>query len=166
MPKRILKIMTTLLVGIVIILIFRAQHAKGLHKGSRIPALSYAGINGKKIIEEDTDGYTFLLWFYPDCEQCQYQLQILEDHIDKFKNRRFFLLTGKRKYINEKLLSIWPNLGKSPNVSFGFVDASRFIQLFGPAGFPTWFVFNREGVLIAKMYGEVKARKIYNLANQ
>jgi len=57
-------------------------------------------------------------------------------------------------------MNSWPNLVNSSKVLWGIVDKKQFRETFGGKGFPTTFIFDNQGVLNSKLFGEPKLDKI------
>jgi hypothetical protein len=118
---------------------------------------------GKHSIQNDSLKVTVIIWLHPGCGHCQYQLNVIDKNIHRFGNVRFFLLSGDREYLNKNYCISWPNLVKSRNVFFGFVDESKFIKEFGSMVTPSLLIFNRFGYLEKKIQGETHLNKILKI---
>ena len=118
---------------------------------------------GKDYLTRDREKSTVIIWFHPDCEHCLYQLTQINDHIHLLKGVRFFFFTAEKNFPAAQHLGLWPRLTSSAFVHFGIVDKENFSAVFGRIVTPTMFIFNREGKLEEKLYGEVKIGKIQRL---
>ena len=121
---------------------------------------------GKESIERDQEKSTVIVWFHPDCEHCLYQLARLNDHIDQLVDARFFFVTSEKNFPTNYHLGLWPQLTSSAHVRFGILDKESFSNSFGRVVTPTTFIFNKEGKLEEKLFGEVKIEKIQRLIDK
>jgi len=118
---------------------------------------------GQEAISFDSTLNTVLIWFHPECEHCRYQLNTINNHIERLPTTRLIFLTDERTFFSNNYRFHWPNLINSSHVLFGIIDRSRFIDEFGPVLIPSLLFFNREGILKEKLLGEVKIAKIVKL---
>lgn len=151
--------------GLLTALILNTQNAEKLAQGANLPLLSYEGNMGEVKIERDSTKKTVIIWFHPDCEHCLYQLHVIDQHLIAFTAARFFFLTDDYKFPQDRHLGKWPNLTSSENVRFGIINQGLFNSHFGPVVKPSIFIFNREGKLTNKVFGEVKKEKLMELIN-
>jgi hypothetical protein len=131
--------------------------------GKRMLNLTIEGKMGQETISFNSTLNTILIWFYPECEHCLYQLNTINNHLERLPATRIIFLTGERTFFSNNYRIHWPNLIKSSHVLFGIVDKSRFIDEFGPVITPSLLFFNHEGILKEKLLGEVKIAKIVKL---
>ena len=151
-----------IVITIIIFLIFAFQMKKGKNFGDNITLsnLTFEGNMGHENLSEDPTRPTIIIWFHPECENCQYQLKIIDGNIERLAEARFFFITADTNFFINKYASKWPDLVQSKHVFFGIIKKSRFIDEFGPVVTPSLLIFNRMGVLKEKLYGEVKLEKI------
>jgi len=148
-----------------IILIFAFQKEKDItFHGLRIKSyLIMEGEMGQQFITSDTTCPTVIIWFHPECRNCRYQLDIINENIRRLGAARFLFITAEKEFFQKKYSSAWPELVRSPDVLFGIIEKSRFIDEFGHVVTPSLLFFNHRGILKAKLYGEVKVEKILHL---
>jgi len=151
--------------ALVIILFFTIQVKKadtkyGLKKLSNI---IMEGKMGQEHIPSDTTRPTVMIWFHPECRNCKYQLDVINNNIRHLYTARFLFITPEKNFFRKKISKTWPELAKSSNTLFGIIDKSRFIKEFGPVATPSLLLFNHTGILKEKIYGEVKLEKILDL---
>ena len=151
--------------GLLMALILNTQNTEELTQGSNLPLLSYEGNMGEVKIEKDSTKSTVIIWFHPDCEHCLYQLHIIDQDLSVFNQTRFFFFTDDKKFPSDRHLGKWTNLTSTTNVRFGIIDQGLFSDHFGPVVKPSLFIFNREGKLTNKVFGEVKTEKLIELIN-
>ena len=120
---------------------------------------------GQEGLSNDPARPTIIIWFHPDCENCRYQLNIINGNIERLAEVRFFFITADTNFFKNKYKIKWPNLVQSSDVIFGIINKSKFIDEFGPVVTPSLLFFNRRGILRDKLYGEVKVEKILHLIN-
>ena len=151
----------------IIILIFAFQTKKTENYLDKVSLsnLTFEGKMGQERFSKDASRVTIIIWFHPDCEICRYQLNIINENIERFAKIRFFFITADTNFFKHKYKAIWPDLLQSTYVSFGIIDKSKFIDEFGPVVTPSLLLFDRKGILKEKRYGEVKVEKILYLIN-
>lgn len=157
-------IFSLFLVGIMAILI-NSPGKSTIKHGSILPLLIYEGKTGMNKIERENNKTTVIVWFHPNCGHCLYQLNVFNDNINAFNETRLFFLTESRIFPQKKHLGKWQNLTSAVNVKFGITSRDVFCDLFGPVVNPSIFIFDKAGVLISKIYGEVKLEKLLELIN-
>lgn len=141
-------------------LIYSALQPEKLPVGALLPSLEYLTANGAETLKADGSRQALVLYFHSDCKYCQYELGLLNENLPKFNQTRLYLLTPEEDFFSAKKMQSWSNLVNSPVVSWGIVDGSEFKEKFGGKGFPTTFIFDHNGVLLAKIFGEAKLDKI------
>ena len=125
-----------------------------------MPRLEYQTAKGTETLKIDSLRNTMLVYFHSDCKYCKYELGLLNDNLREFTNTRLTLLTPEANFFGQKKIQPWSNLMASPGVSWGIVDGSELKEKFGAKGFPTTFIFDHSGVLVAKVFGEAKLEKL------
>jgi len=156
---------TLIIVLIVIFLIyaFQTKNKAAFNEIKMLPNLTLEGKMGQESLSNDSVRPTIIIWFHPKCENCRYQLDIINGNIERLAAARFFLITADTNFFKNKISNTWPDLVQSASVTFGIIDKYRFINEFGPVVMPSLLLFNRRGILIEKLYGEVKVDKIIHL---
>jgi peroxiredoxin len=148
------------ILGLTVALMIHGNRHKRMNPGTKIPELIFEGKMGKENLTNDDDKTTVIIWFHPDCEHCLYQLTQINAFIDLLSNTKFFFLTAERKFPSTRHLGLWPNLTTAEHVRFGVLEKERFMASFGKVTTPTTFIFNKRGILVEKIFGEVKFQKI------
>ncbi len=131
--------------------------------GKKMLDLTIEGKMGQETISFDSTLNTVIIWFHPECEHCRYQLNTINNHIERLPTIRLILITDERTFFSNNYRTHWPNLIKSSHVLFGIIDRSRFIDEFGPVITPSLLFFNHEGILKEKLLGEIKIAKVVKL---
>lgn len=150
-------------IAVSLIYAFQAKKEETLVDKIILSNLTIEGKMGQERVSNDQVRPTIIIWFHPNCENCQYQLNIINGNIERLSEARFFFITADTNFFKNKYDSAWPDLVKSSYVSFGIIDKLKFIDEFGPVVTPSLLLFNRMGILKEKLYGEVKVDKILHL---
>jgi len=143
-------------------LIYSALKPEKLPIGAAMPELSYLTKTGAAELRVDAAETTMLVYFHRTCEYCRYQLNMLNNNLPQFTGMRIILLTPENDFFTTAAgkIAAWPSLLESPSVSWGIVDKEEFVDKFGAKGFPTTYIFGKDGALAAKIFGEVKLAKL------
>ena len=149
--------------SVFLIYAFQAKNEETFCVSKTLSNLTIEGKMGQERLTNDQVRPTIIIWFHPNCENCQYQLNIINGNIERLSGARFFFITTDTNLFKNKYDSVWPDLAKSSYVSFGIIDKLKFIDEFGPVVTPSLLLFNRMGILKEKLYGEVKVDKILHL---
>jgi len=150
-------------IAIFLIVAFQAKKEETFLDSKTLSNLMIEGKMGQEKLSNDPVRPTIIIWFHPECENCRYQLNIINGNIKRLADARFFFITADTNFFKNKYNTIWPDLVQSTYAFFGIIDKSKFIDEFGPIVTPSLLLFNRSGVLKEKLYGEVKMEKIINL---
>lgn len=97
-----------------------------------------------------------LIYFSPDCRECQKETKEILDHMEAFKNVNFYFLTNDpldRLKVFDKYYSIY----NYKNIVLGWDHEFAYIKYFKPTGTPFSILFNRDRKIIAVFSGEVKS---------
>lgn len=140
-------------------LIYSALQPEKLPVGASLPPLQYLAATGIETLKPDSSRQALVLYFHNDCQYCQYELGLLNDNLPRFDQTRLYLLTPETDFFSAKKMRSWSNL-TSPAVSWGIVDGKKFKEKFGGKGFPSTYIFDNEGFLKAKTFGEAKLEKL------
>ena len=91
----------------------------------------------------------FFVFFDVTCEHCRQAIQYINTHLKKFKNVAVYLITldelGKVKLFMNKY---GPRLESEKNVTMLRDTHNEFIAKFGPAKYPSLFLFSPQKKLI------------------
>jgi len=124
---------------------------KAISKLPSFKMLLIDSITTLKAEEIPTGKPIVLLFFRPDCPHCWEETQDILDHIDSFRNVRFYMLAIESLHkIREFCLSF--NLDKYENFTIGKDQEYTFLRAFRPSSVPYMAVYD----------GNKKLVKIYN----
>lgn len=144
---------------------FQAKKQEAFSNDITLSNLIIEGKMGQERLSSDSTRPTIIIWFHPDCENCRYQLNIINGSIEKLTKARFFLITADTNFFKNNYSAKWQDLLQSSYVTFGIINKFKFINEFGPVVTPSFLLFNQKGILKEKLYGEVKVEKIIHLIN-
>lgn len=151
-----------LIISFVALLLIRTLKTKVLSENSKLPALEFFSFCGPtKLIHFNKP--LIVVYFSSNCEHCQYQLAIFNDHIKKLHNIDIYFFTSESDFFSNNTRLQWKNLAKAENVMFGIVSQADFEELFGPITTPALFFYNSRGKLYSKNRGELKLEKIIEI---
>lgn len=141
-------------------LIYSALQPERFPIGSALPRLEYQTANGTETLKTDSLQNTMVVYFHSECKYCQYELNVFNESLHKFLNTRIILLTPVANFFTESKMDSWPGLMNSSKVVWGIVNKKEFRETFGGKGFPSTYIFDTEGILKAKIFGEAKLEKL------
>jgi len=151
------------LLGLLVAVMLHFTRYEPMNPGTKMPELMFEGKMGNERLIHDSTMTMVIIWFHPDCEHCLYQLTQINAHIDLLRDTKFFFLTAEKDFPSTRHLGLWPNLTSADHVRFGVLDKESFKASFGKVITPTTFIFNKQGKLVEKIFGEVKIQKIQYL---
>jgi len=103
-----------------------------------------------------------VIFFSPDCDHCQYMTKKIVEHHDEFKEVQLIMIApatkaGIQQFANEY------DLNKLKDVNLGMDTNFKFFKIFGSTMTPSFFVYNRQHVLVKSIQGETKLSNILSL---
>lgn len=140
-------------------LIIEGSKPEILPVGSKLPELTIKTIDSKVKVQSDNMPVV-ILYFSTECPHCRYELNLINDEVEKINNVNFYMLTSEKDFFIKKLHLSWEKLVNSKNFEFGIVNKDEFVSSFGGKVTPALFFFNVERKLTNKIFGEVKLEKI------
>lgn len=163
--KRLLKIFAILipviLIGIMIYLFVGFQKKKEKVEALKnIPVFSVKDINGNSVTQRHiTEGNKVLVYFNPECEYCQMEMQELSQINEKHKDINWIMFTDKPleeiRVFAEKY-----NLDKAENIKWCNDPQSLVYQKFAMTGIPYFLGYNSENKLVHRSTGATKIEKV------
>ena len=156
----IVVVCSTMIVLIVLCLVFQRSADQGLPIGSAMPELPVTTSCGENICLDREIGLSIIVFFRYKCKHCQYQLNIIEQNLGIFSNIRLYLLTDKASFFQTGKHKDWQKLLFSENVLFAYVNKIDFKKRFDILITPSIYIFDNDGFLVSKIYGEVKLQKL------
>ncbi len=106
-----------------------------------------------------------IVYFNPKCEECQYEVQQIRDNVDAFQGVELLLVTPAKK---EVLLEFYKDydLDKHPQITVLMDKNDNFHSVFGPASYPTVFIYNSSRQLVKQYRGETKVEAVLKAVRQ
>ena len=141
-------------------MIYLGMRPDRLSVGHPIPPLHYLTPEGDAQLRADGLLATMVLYFHSQCKYCQYELSVMNENLPSFAHTRLVLLSPETDFFAKGLMSKWPELSNATNTCWGIVDGKQFAESFGNRVFPSIFLFDQQGRLSSKLFGEVKLSKI------
>ena len=113
-------------------------------------------INTKDMASNDP---IVLIYFSPDCEHCQVQIQEIIDHIQSLQNVQFVLLTPislhDLKEFGDKL-----NISQYKNITLAYDYCYLFYKYFKAKSFPYVAIYNGQKQLVKLYKREIKIDRL------
>lgn len=132
---------------------------KEIKKGDLIIPFKISGLVGEKIISMDICPMLIVL-YRSSCPHCRYELDQLNENINKIKGINIFLLTPESLDEEIDFINKFQKLKNSLNVTWGTINLREVTKKYGLVVFPTILFFNDEGKLEGKWKGETKFENI------
>lgn len=149
------------LIGMLFYLFFNFQKKKEKVEALKnIPVFSVQDINGNNITQNNLpDGNKILVYFNPDCEYCQAEMEELSRINDKHKDVNWILFTDKPLEEIKKFASNY-KLDKEENIKWCNDPKSEVYLKFEMKGIPYFLGYNSENKLIHRSTGAIKIEKV------
>jgi len=143
---------------VVIAIIFGTQE-EILPIGAKLPEIKYIWLGDTLSIKVDAKPI-MIMYFSPDCSHCEYDLIEINKRVNEFVDVDVYLFTADKKFMNNKLYEKYYNMIKTRNIKFGIVNKDEYKAKFGITITPVFYFFNKHGMLIDKMTGEIKFSRL------
>ena len=165
--KRILKIVVILIVlGLLGYMVFQISDKLKTRKElseqiQSLPDFKFQLMDGEPFtISDIREGSpVVIVYFNPKCEECQYEVQQIRDNIDAFQGVELLLVTPAKKEVLLEFCNEY-NLDKYPQLRVLMDKHDSFDTVFGPASYPTVFIYNRSHQLVKRYRGETKVEAV------
>ena len=163
--KRLLKIFAIIipvvLIGIMIYLYvgFKKKIEK-VEALKSIPAFSVKDINGKSVTQNDIPkGNKVLVYFNPECEYCQMEMEELSKINEKHKDVNWIMFTDKPLEEIKSFAQKY-NLDKAENIRWCNDPKSEVYLKFAMTGIPYFLGYSSENKLVHRSTGATKIEKV------
>ncbi|MFO7890536.1 MAG: hypothetical protein R6V04_09385 [bacterium] len=159
--KRILlSVFVLLVLCLVIRVLIIGLQPEVLPVGSIMPTITFEDKLGSQVLKTDSVHKTMIVCFNSDCEHCMYELNVINDNYQKFKNINIYLLTAEENFNTRDYLNKFTRFKKANNVKWGSINNNEFKNKLGGFGVPYILIFDKYGVLLNKITGEIKLTKL------
>jgi len=169
--KKFLKIFAVLIpilaIGILIYLFSNFQKKKSKVEALKnIPTFSVNDINGNSLTNHNLpEGNKVLVYFNPDCEYCQAEMDELTKINKKHPDINWIMFTDKP--LNEiKKFAEKYKLDKTKNITWCNDPKSEVYLKFAMTGIPYFLGYNSENKLVHRSTGAIKLEKILSNFNE
>jgi hypothetical protein len=129
---------------------------EGLKMGDMLPEINYRDHYGDKKYTHVPGRKNLLVYFSPDCGHCDYQLQEIENNIERLNGVRIFLFTSYNELLEYEGMNKYPDLTDMDDVVFGFVDNDEYEAKFGSNVTPTTYTTDENGEVTGRFKGRTK----------
>lgn len=127
-----------------------------------LPQLSLTTIEGKQfIIEDEFNGKTVLVFFQPECEDCQRQAHAIKQSIEAFENFSLYFVSSAQTAQIAAFADHY-ELDSHQNIIFAQTTVQDVIQSLGQIPAPSIYIYSDEGKLIKSFNGEVGIEELKN----
>lgn len=159
--KTLVVIIPVLAIGILIYLFSNFQKKKSKVEALKnIPAFSVKDINGKSVTNNYLpEGNKVLVYFNPDCEYCQAEMDELSKINEKHQDINWIMFTDKP--LNEiKKFAKRYKLDKAENIKWCNDPKSEVYLKFTMTGIPYFLGYNDKNKLVHRSTGAIKIEKV------
>jgi len=163
--KSVLKIFAivipVLLIGILVYLFSNFQKKKQkIDALKSIPSFSVKDIDGKSVTNHNLpEGNKILVYFDPECEYCQAEMQELSQINNKYKDYHWIMFTDKP--LNEiKSFAQKYHLENAENIQWCNDPKSEVYIKFAMTSIPYFLGYNSENKLVHRSTGATKIEKV------
>lgn len=169
--KRSLKIVAVLIpvlaIGILIYLFSNFQKKKSKVDALKdIPSFSVKDINGNSVANNTLpEGNKVLVYFNPDCEYCQAEIEELFKINEKHQDINWIMFTDK-PLIEIRQFAQKYNLDKAKNIKWCNDPKSEVYLKFAMTGIPYFLGYNAENKLVHRSTGAIKIEKVLSDFNE
>lgn len=119
-------------------------------------------INTKEIEEERPFA---LVYFSPDCDECQKETEQIIKHMDSLKDYKFYFITSD-PFARLRVFSKFYNIPRYPNIILGQDIERRFSILYRAGGTPFTVVFDCKKRLRTVFNGEANVETLINVMKE
>lgn len=145
------------LVGRLLIIVLQPEV---LPVGSIMPMITFEDESGTQVLRPDSIHKIIILCFHSDCEHCMYELNVINHNFQKFRNINIYFLTAEEDFNLRDYLNKFPKLNQTDNVKWGYLHNNVFENKLGGFGVPYILIFDKYGMLLNKITGEIKLTKL------
>jgi hypothetical protein len=133
--------------------------------GSRLPSIEYRIEGGVNRLNIEGEQVSIIMYFSTECMHCVYELETLNRNTERMNQCVFYFMHSDNNFSADTVRNTWKNLfaGKKDNIVLGAVNEETFTSTFGPRMTPSYFIFNKQHILVKKIYGEVRMDVLFAL---
>lgn len=117
------------------------------------------------IDEFDSRKPTFIIYFHPECEHCQYEASEIGKQSEQFAKANMILITPDDSTKRVEAFAAKYHLWEVDNLVVLLDRNHQFLKSFGTAVFPSVFIYEADKKLLKIYKGEVKMEAIINCIN-
>ena len=165
MKNRTLKILAILipilLIGVMVCLFANYQSKKAKVEALQsIPNFSVKDINGVIITNKDLqEGNKLLVYFNPECEFCQAEMQELSSINNKHLDIQWIMFSSQ-SIAEIKNFATKYNLQNAENIKWCTDPKAEVYTKFAMTGIPYFLGYNKENKLVHRSTGAIKVEKV------
>ncbi|MBP7172942.1 MAG: redoxin domain-containing protein [Cloacibacterium sp.] len=154
-------IIPVLLIGTMVYLFFNFQKKKEKIEGLKnIPTFSVKDINGNSVTQNEIPkGNKVLVYFNPECEYCQAEMEELSQINEKHKDINWIMFTDKPLEEIRRFAGNY-KLDKAENIKWCNDPKSEVYLKFAMTGIPYFLGYNSENKLVHRSTGATKIEKV------
>ena len=131
-----------------------------------MPEFNFKTLEGTDFHKSDLvkDMPVLIIYFNPNCDECQSETKQLVKHIDLFKNAQILMVTPVENELAEEFSEHF-KLGIYPQIKILQDERDDFFQTFGSAIFPSTFAYNKYHTLAGYYKGGAKMELLQKVMN-
>lgn len=126
-----------------------------------LPAFSFADLQGNTFTNSHLKQNlaTVFVYFNSECDFCLHEAQSIQANLSKFNETQFVFISTEEQEAIEKFAREQQLLGVA-NVTFLQDRTHNFAKDFDANSIPYSLIYNKQGVLLARHKGQIKAETI------
>lgn len=126
-----------------------------------LPAFSFTDLEGNTFTNNNLKENiaTIFVYFNSECDYCSYEAQSIQTNLSRFRKAQFVFISTEDKDVIEKFARECKLLGVE-NVIFLRDKVHNFAKNFGANSIPYSLIYNKQGILLARYKGQIKAETI------
>lgn len=165
--KAVFKLILTILIAFISFFSYQGYRIVSIQKSSnlKIKTLPPLRFTFLKKIAIDNNKPTIIIFFSPDCDHCHYMIQQILKHNEDFLNSQIIMITQANIFEVRKFKDEY-KLDQFKHINLGMDSNNYFFNTFGSLMVPSFYVYNKNHVLIKKFTGETKVENIINQISQ
>jgi thioredoxin-related protein len=151
-----------------IILIANITQGEVLPLGSRLPDIQYRSSTTSHKLRADTGRPLLVMFFSRNCRHCIDELDKFNANVGRFSKTNLVFLTSDEGFEEDAMRNKWRILFDTTrkNIQLGSIREEMAKERFGVTGTPAFFAFEKNGVLVDRIFGEAKLDRLLGSANE
>ena len=107
----------------------------------------------------DLSGNTILIFFRPECDNCQREAAAISEHIEAFRDYQLYFVGTDGHEASRKFAHDYALVGNE-NVHFVQTDVNQILDNLGPIQTPSMYIYSGTKKLVRHLDGETPIEEI------